>query len=204
MCLLPFVPPGQRATKTPTSHSVVSPLDWYCTDPRSAAMVAVLRAENTRRAVCHRARPRANPPRDDQHAPVAGNPMPGDRGRFQRRFFRTFFCFLAPFFLARKNALFTQASSPPIHTTTCFTSTSTTARRASRRSTTNSYPLDASHDSVVYQRLAAAGLQEAGAAVGLGRRGRGQGERGSALSHHEERCARLDVCWLIFLCVFFA
>ena len=59
-----------------------------------------------------RARTR-NPPRDDQYAPFAGNPMPGDRGRFQRRFFRTFFCFLAPFFLARKNALFTQASLPP-------------------------------------------------------------------------------------------
>lgn len=78
--------------KPPTSHSVVSPLDWYCTDPRSAAMVLASAWESKSRVCVKVLMPkhRVNTPPPNQHARRWKPLITGTGGvslRFQRRFF---------------------------------------------------------------------------------------------------------------------
>lgn len=97
--------PVHKATKQPfsqkpppTSHSVVSPFDWYCVDPRSAMVVFL---GSAKAAFVNAQRQTSTTPslapywvpftlrtaRCDQHAPLVGNPFFRGQG-IQRRFFQ--------------------------------------------------------------------------------------------------------------------
>lgn len=160
----------QTGTRLPTSHSVVSPLDWYCTDPRSAAMLTVLWEKKKLSGQHLLYVPQYHHPagasrrRYDQHAPLFWKAHTRGQGTF---------CNGVSFLewkerssrqkkWRQKNLSPTCSISPPGSSQRHFTSRNNSKTRTQRQvpTTTDQTPTfnDLRRDDVVHQRMAAAGL----------------------------------------------